>query len=85
MRIRVTIIIIKKSLQLVRKGGLIVIDNVLWYGKVADDKINDNRTQKIREFNTKLAQDDRIDLSIISMGDGLTLAMKKDYSNPIKY
>ncbi|WP_066347503.1 class I SAM-dependent methyltransferase [Geminocystis sp. NIES-3708] len=67
----------EKSLQLVRKGGLIAIDNVLWYGKVADENINDNRTQKLREFNTKLAHDDRIDLSIISIGDGLTLAMKK--------
>lgn len=67
----------EKSLQLVRKGGLIVIDNVLWYGKVADDNINDNITKKIREFNAQLAHDNRIDLSIISMGDGLTLAMKK--------
>lgn len=67
----------EKSLKLVRKNGLIVIDNVLWYGKVADKNINDNTTQKIREFNAKLAQDDRIDLTMISMGDGLTLAMKK--------
>jgi caffeoyl-CoA O-methyltransferase len=67
----------EKSLQLLRKGGLIAIDNVLWYGKVADVNINDNRTQKIRDFNTKLAQDSRIDLSLIPIGDGLTLAMKK--------
>lgn len=67
----------EKSLQLVRKGGLIVIDNVLWYGKVADDNIHDNKTQKLREFNQQLAQDDRIDLTIIPIGDGLTLAMKK--------
>lgn len=67
----------QKSLQLLRKGGLIVIDNVLWYGKVADNNINDNKTKKIREFNAQLAHDNRIDLSIVSMGDGLTLAMKK--------
>ncbi|NCO76044.1 MAG: methyltransferase domain-containing protein [Cyanobacteria bacterium] len=67
----------EKSLQLLRKGGLIAIDNVLWYGKVADVNINDHRTQKIRDFNTKLAQDSRIDLSLIPIGDGLTLAMKK--------
>jgi predicted O-methyltransferase YrrM len=67
----------QKSLQLLRKGGLIVIDNVLWYGKVADNNINDNKTKKIREFNDQLVHDNRIDLSIVSMGDGLTLAMKK--------
>jgi predicted O-methyltransferase YrrM len=67
----------EKSLPLLRKGGLIVIDNVLWHGKVADNNVNDNRTQKIREFNTQLFQDNRIDLSMISMADGLTLAMKK--------
>jgi caffeoyl-CoA O-methyltransferase len=67
----------EKSLELVRKGGLIAIDNVLWYGKVADKNITDNRTQKLREFNAKLYQDDRIELTIIPMGDGLTLAMKK--------
>ena len=65
------------ALKLLRKGGLIVVDNVLWYGKVADDNIQDNRTQKLREFNLKLAQDDRIYLSMIPLGDGLTLAMKK--------
>jgi caffeoyl-CoA O-methyltransferase len=67
----------EKSLELVRKGGLIVVDNVLWDGKVADENITDNRTQKIREFNDKLAQDDRIELSLVSMADGVTLAMKK--------
>ncbi|BAQ64141.1 class I SAM-dependent methyltransferase [Geminocystis sp. NIES-3709] len=67
----------KKSLELVRKGGVIAIDNVLWYGKVVDENITDNTTQKIREFNDKLAKDDRVELSMISIGDGLTLAMKK--------
>lgn len=67
----------EKSLELVRKGGLIAIDNVLWDGKVADENINDNRTQKIREFNAKLAQDDRIELSLVSIADGVTLVMKK--------
>ena len=66
----------QKSLQLVRKGGLIAVDNVLWYGRVADEQVNDNRTQKIRAFNQKLADDDRIDLSLIPIGDGLTLARK---------
>ncbi|MBE9222481.1 class I SAM-dependent methyltransferase [Cyanobacterium stanieri LEGE 03274] len=67
----------EKCLWLVRRGGLIAIDNVLWYGKVADGSINDNRTNKIREFNHFLKEDSRIDLSLIPMGDGLTLARKK--------
>ena len=66
----------EKSLQLVRSGGVIAIDNVLWYGRVADSEVNDNRTQKIRAFNQKLADDDRIDLSLLPIGDGLTLARK---------
>ena len=66
----------EKSLPLVRQGGLIAVDNVLWSGRVADDKVNDNRTNKIRDFNQKLASDDRIDLSLIPIGDGLTLARK---------
>ncbi|MBL1209229.1 class I SAM-dependent methyltransferase [Geminocystis sp. GBBB08] len=67
----------EKSLTLVRKNGLIAIDNVFWDNKVVDQNINDNPTKKIREFNQKLSQDYRIDLSIISIGDGLTLALKK--------
>lgn len=67
----------EKSLILLRKGGLIAVDNVLWYGRVADININDKRTKKIREFNEFLAKDERIDLSLIPMGDGLTLARKK--------
>ncbi len=67
----------EKSLQLLRQGGLIAIDNVLWYGRVADEEVTDNRTKKIRAFNQKLAQDDRIDISLLPIGDGLTLARKK--------
>ena len=66
----------EKSLQLVRSGGLITVDNVLWSGRVADKEVNDNRTHKIRAFNEKLANDDRIDLSLLPIGDGLTLARK---------
>ena len=66
----------EKALQLVRPGGLIAVDNVLWYGKVADETVNDKRTNQIREFNQKLANDDRIELSLIPIGDGLTIARK---------
>jgi predicted O-methyltransferase YrrM len=64
------------SLQLVRPGGLILIDNVLWYGKVADETVQDKATQSIRNLNAKLHQDPRISLSLVPIGDGLTLALK---------
>ncbi|WP_414527594.1 class I SAM-dependent methyltransferase [Nodularia chucula] len=67
----------ERSLQLVRPGGLIVIDNVLWSGRVADSEVQDNRTTKIRALNEKLHQDQRINLSLIPIADGLTLAQKK--------
>ncbi|WP_353930592.1 class I SAM-dependent methyltransferase [Okeanomitos corallinicola TIOX110] len=67
----------ERSLKLIRPGGLIAIDNVLWSGKVADPEIQDNKTQKIRDFNQLLHQDARINLSLVPIADGLTLAMKK--------
>lgn len=66
----------EQTLQLVRPGGLIAIDNVLWSGRVADSNIQDNRTNKIRAFNQKLHQDKRINLSLVPIADGLTLARK---------
>ncbi|TAF09390.1 MAG: SAM-dependent methyltransferase [Nostocales cyanobacterium] len=66
----------ERSLQLIRPGGLIAIDNVLWSGKVADPEIQDNQTKKIRAFNQKLHQDPRITLSLVPIADGLTLARK---------
>ncbi|MDX2228899.1 MAG: class I SAM-dependent methyltransferase [Leptolyngbyaceae cyanobacterium bins.349] len=67
----------EQSLQLIRPGGLIAIDNVLWSGDVADPAVTDNRTEKIRALNQKLHQDDRISLSLVPIADGLTLAMKR--------
>jgi predicted O-methyltransferase YrrM len=67
----------ERSLQLVRSGGLIAIDNVLWSGKVADPAVQDNRTKRLRALNHKLHQDQRVILSLIAIGDGLTLALKK--------
>jgi len=66
----------ERSLQLVRPGGLIAIDNVLWSGRVADPQVQDNRTKKIRAFNQKLHQDSRVTLSLIPIADGLTLVRK---------
>ena len=65
-------------LQLVRPGGLITIDNVLWGGAIADENIIDTDTNSIRILNDKLHMDERIDLSLVPIGDGLPLALKCD-------
>lgn len=67
----------ERALQLVRPGGLIAIDNVLWSGSVADPQIHDTRTTAIRALNQKLHQDERVTLSLIPIADGLTLALKR--------
>jgi predicted O-methyltransferase YrrM len=67
----------EQALTLVRPGGLIAIDNVLWSGRVADPEIQDNRTRKIRALNEKIFHDDRVTISLIPIADGLTLAMKR--------
>lgn len=63
-------------LSLVRSGGIIAIDNVFWGGWVADPEQQDEDTCAIRALNEKLQKDERIDLSIVPIGDGLTLARK---------
>ncbi len=65
------------ALQLLRPCGLIAVDNVLWSGRVAEPQVQDNRTNKIRAFNRKLHEDERISLSLVPIGDGLTLALKR--------
>jgi len=64
---------VERALQLVRSGGLIAIDNVLWSGRVADASDNEESTVAIRALNRKLASDERVDLVIVPIGDGLTL------------
>ncbi|WP_310481586.1 class I SAM-dependent methyltransferase [Chamaesiphon sp. VAR_48_metabat_403] len=67
-----------RCLRLVRQGGLILIDNVLWYGRVADPAMNeDKRTQAIKQLNQQIYHDDRVQISLIPIGDGLTIARKK--------
>tara|TARA_B100000929_G_scaffold1822_1_gene1500 strand:- start:963 stop:1625 length:663 start_codon:yes stop_codon:yes gene_type:complete len=66
----------EQSLTLVRKGGVIAIDNVLWGGRVLDNSDTEPATRAIREFNSKLFEDDRVVISMIPIGDGLTLAQK---------
>ena len=67
----------ERALVLVRPGGLIAIDNVLWSGKVLDESVNDEDTRALRAFNEKLHGDDRVWLSMLAVRDGLTLACKK--------
>tara|TARA_Y100000748_G_scaffold294579_1_gene285398 strand:- start:2162 stop:2824 length:663 start_codon:yes stop_codon:yes gene_type:complete len=64
----------KMCLGLVRKGGVVAIDNVLWGGSVINPDINDVDTAAIRELNEYLVQDERVSLSMVPVGDGLTLA-----------
>ena len=63
----------EKSLKLINKNGLIIIDNVLWHGEVADKENLDKYTDNIREFNTYVANDKRVEQIIIPLGDGMTV------------
>ncbi|GAC1357575.1 MAG: class I SAM-dependent methyltransferase [Vulcanimicrobiaceae bacterium] len=67
----------ERCLKLVRKGGIIAIDNVLWGGAVADSSQNDPDTVALRELNAKIGRDQRVDLSMLPVGDGLTLVRKR--------
>lgn len=67
----------ERALVLLRPGGLIGVDNVLWYARVIDASFDDPDTRAIREFNRQLKDDDRIWLSMLAVRDGLTLACKK--------
>ncbi|MBW4463265.1 MAG: class I SAM-dependent methyltransferase [Nodosilinea sp. WJT8-NPBG4] len=67
----------EQALQLVRPGGLIAIDNVLWSGQVADPTVQDSRTNTLRALNDTIHHDDRVIASLVPIADGLTIAMKK--------
>ena len=67
----------EKCLELMRRGGLILIDNVLWGGRPADAAEDGEDTVAIRALNAALHQDERIDVSLLPVGDGLTLARKR--------
>jgi caffeoyl-CoA O-methyltransferase len=63
----------ENSLSLMNKGGLIIVDNVLWHGEVADDDNFDKYTINIREFNSYVANDKRVEQIIVPLGDGMTV------------
>ena len=66
----------ERALTLVRSGGLIAVDNTLWGGQVIDQKSKSADTQAIRQFNDRLRTDLRVHLSLLPIGDGVTLALK---------
>lgn len=67
----------ERCLQLLNSGGLILVDNVLWGGRVARSEVEDSDTNTLRQFNDLLHQDERIGLSMLPVGDGLTIARKR--------
>jgi O-methyltransferase len=67
----------ERALQLVRPGGLVLLDNMLWGGAVADPTDQERQTIGLRRLNTKLQEDQRISMSLLPLGDGLTVARKR--------
>ena len=68
----------EKVIGQVRKGGVLLVDNVLWYGKVLEEaKPNDKDTQVLKEFNDKIAKDDRVEVVILPIRDGISLIRKR--------
>jgi predicted O-methyltransferase YrrM len=64
-------------LTLMRPGGVIALDNMLWYGKVADNTVQDADTRALRALNEKISKDERVDACLLSVGDGVTVARKR--------
>lgn len=67
----------ERCMALVRPGGLIMLDNTLWDGRVADDACEDDSTEAIRAANRHIAADDRVDIAMVPIADGLTLAYRR--------
>ena len=67
----------EKCLELARPGGLVTVDNTLWSGRVADPEVSDESTDAIRALNEKIGDDGRVDVSLVPIGDGLTIARKR--------
>lgn len=67
----------EEALRLLKPGGAILVDNVLWSGRVADPAVTDEQTEAIRAFNTMVAADERVDRAMIPLSDGLTILRKR--------
>ena len=67
----------ERCLELLRPGGLVTIDNVLWGGSVADPEIDSDSTKAIRELNERIGRDERVTASLVPIGDGLQIARKR--------
>ena len=67
----------ERCLKLVRKGGIIAIDNTLWHGRIFNRRDQTADTRAIRAFNKRLRRDKRVDIALVPIGDGLTLAVKR--------
>ena len=67
----------EEILARLRPGGLVLVDNVLWMGRVADPDVRDDQTEAIRAFNDQVAKDDRVDRVMLPISDGLTLLRKR--------
>jgi caffeoyl-CoA O-methyltransferase len=67
----------ERALKLLRTGGLIAIDNMLWSGQVADPNANDESTSALKALNAKIHADDRVDMALATVGDGVMLARKR--------
>jgi predicted O-methyltransferase YrrM len=66
----------ERVLELLRPNGLMVTDNVFWGGRVADEAVDDYHTRSIQALNAKMCRDDRVEVSLIPIGDGIALARK---------
>jgi len=67
----------EEALRLLRLGGAILVDNVLWSGRVVDPEVHDDQTEAIRSFNAMVAADERVDRAMIPLSDGLTILRKR--------
>ncbi len=67
----------ERALELLKSNGLIAIDNVFWSGRVADRNENDENTQALRALNAKIGRDERVDVAMLPIGDGVTLVRKR--------
>ncbi len=65
------------ALQLLKPNGIIIIDNMLWHGDVADENKNDSQTKTIRDLNKKIKEDERVNFSLLPLSDGLSFIIKK--------